>query len=137
MLRLVMVGGFIIVFALLLVARPAWVLAEHGPGFQCADGTVARDHPPAGPCGEHGGVAVGGYIPVVTGGCFAFPNQAAAQTALLANPDDPLHLDSDRDGLACEKRGCPCNFERAPLPLSHPLEVLLRLEDTGTPAQAP
>ncbi len=42
--------------------------------------------------------------------CIDFPNQAAAQAHLRANPSDPDRLDgSDNDGLACESRPCPCD----------------------------
>jgi len=34
--------------------------------------------------------------------CGNFPNQAAAQATLLADPSDPNGLDRDNDGLACE-----------------------------------
>jgi len=34
--------------------------------------------------------------------CANFPNQAAAQANLVANPSDPNGLDRDNDGQACE-----------------------------------
>ena len=34
--------------------------------------------------------------------CDDFPNQAAAQAALLADPSDPNNLDGNDDGEACE-----------------------------------
>src|SRR5215211_1300829 len=41
--------------------------------------------------------------------CSDFPNQAAAQANLRANPSDPNGLDRDRDGIACESNRCPCD----------------------------
>src|SRR5581483_3814864 len=41
--------------------------------------------------------------------CSDFPNQAAAQAHLRANPSDPDRLDADRDGIACERNRCPCD----------------------------
>jgi len=35
--------------------------------------------------------------------CADFADQDAAQAALRARPNDPDHLDADRDGIACEK----------------------------------
>jgi hypothetical protein len=35
--------------------------------------------------------------------CPDFATQAAAQAALRADPSDPSELDTDRDGIACEK----------------------------------
>ena len=34
--------------------------------------------------------------------CEDFPNQAAAQAALEADPSDPANNDADNDGIACE-----------------------------------
>lgn len=34
--------------------------------------------------------------------CEDFPNQAAAQAALAADPSDPANNDGDNDGIACE-----------------------------------
>ena len=34
--------------------------------------------------------------------CEDFPNQAAAQAALDADPSDPANNDADNDGIACE-----------------------------------
>lgn len=47
--------------------------------------------------------------------CSDFPNQAAAQRNLNANPSDPNGLSSDNDGIACESLPCPC-LGRAPAP---------------------
>ena len=44
--------------------------------------------------------------------CPDFPNQAAAQAVLRADPSDPHHLDLDRDGIACEKNPPPRDTER-------------------------
>jgi hypothetical protein len=41
--------------------------------------------------------------------CSSFPNQAAAQAALRANPVAMGGLDRDRDGVACESLSCPCD----------------------------
>lgn len=69
--------------------------------------------------------------------CGDFPNQAAAQAHLRANPSDPDRLDQDRDGIACETRPCPCdrvpvnrNAAPSPQPAPAPLPI-------AAPAPAP
>ena len=46
--------------------------------------------------------------------CSDFPNQAAAQAALRADPSDPHGLDRDRDGIACPSNRAPRDL--APVP---------------------
>ena len=46
--------------------------------------------------------------------CSDFPNQAAAQAALRANPSDPNKLDTNKDGVACESLGG--QQDRRPVP---------------------
>lgn len=58
--------------------------------------------------------------------CSDFPNQAAAQANLRANPSDPNRLDADRDGVACESSRCPCDrvpVNRSGLPAVAPAPV--------------
>ncbi len=46
--------------------------------------------------------------------CSDFPNRAAAQAWLDADPGDPDGLDGDHDGAACESLPCPCPGASAP-----------------------
>lgn len=41
--------------------------------------------------------------------CDSFPNQKAAQEYLRQYPWDPDNLDGNRDGIACNSKGCPCD----------------------------
>jgi hypothetical protein len=50
----------------------------------------------------------------MTTGCKAFPNQAAAQARLRTDPTDPLGLDRERDGLACEGNSAPRDMTPVP-----------------------
>jgi hypothetical protein len=46
--------------------------------------------------------------------CGSFESQAAAQYYLYLYPQDPSHLDSDRNGTVCEENPCPCSAEPIP-----------------------
>jgi hypothetical protein len=46
--------------------------------------------------------------------CASFPNHAAAQAQLRANPTDPLNIDRNRNGIACEG-GDGAGFVNPPL----------------------
>lgn len=46
--------------------------------------------------------------------CADFGSQAAAQAYLRANPNDPLGLDRDRDGIACESNPAPRDTAKVP-----------------------
>jgi hypothetical protein len=42
-------------------------------------------------------------------GCAVFTGQTVAQDYLRRDPSDPLGLDPDRNGIACESLSCPCD----------------------------
>lgn len=53
--------------------------------------------------------ALAGATPAAAQGvnCSQYANQATAQAILRANPSDPMGLDGDEDGIACEELGAP------------------------------
>ncbi|MFN0074791.1 MAG: FG-GAP-like repeat-containing protein, partial [Chloroflexota bacterium] len=55
---------------------------------------------------------VGGYAPGAA--CATFPSHAAAQAQLRAQPTDPLNMDGNRNGIACEGAD-GAGFVQAPL----------------------
>ena len=79
--------------------------ASSPPRSAPAPGASGTARPSAGVAGRAGGR--GTRID-----CPDFPNQAAAQAVLRADPSDPHHLDLDRDGIACEKNPPPRDVER-------------------------
>lgn len=46
--------------------------------------------------------------------CGSFDSQAAAQYYLYLYPEDPSHLDPERDGAVCAESPCPCDAEPIP-----------------------
>ena len=85
------------------------------------DDAIPPPVPPP-PSGPPPGVAPPGPPPVLpvskpTGGdknCSDFPNQAAAQAYLRADPSDPSGLARDKDGIACESNRAPKDLVRVP-----------------------
>jgi hypothetical protein len=46
--------------------------------------------------------------------CNDFASQAQAQAVLRADPKDPNHLDPNKDGIACQGRPEPTDFNKVP-----------------------
>lgn len=46
--------------------------------------------------------------------CLDMGSQANAQEVLRSDPSDPMQLDSDRDGIACEANSEPHDMARVP-----------------------
>lgn len=70
--------------------------------------------------------------------CSDFPNQAAAQAHLRADPSDPDNLDgNDNDGLACESLPCPCDLNPVGQATPTPTPIPPTAQPTPSPTQPP